>query len=366
MADDTWTIAEDFAHWHCQGDIARGLREIDEMLGDAEHWLEKLLRRSRWVWLTAGGSFTASASALLASVAGHYHPAWASPVVLGVSVFVFGLAFSFTSILQKFRIEWANRFPFSSEQVSPLIGYLRRCVEDKRPIFAVDGEEIESAFLLNPWAIFLLSKRAVIRGVPADATQGPLYRRYALGACVRKPAGLPTTILPPEATTLNILFDQRTQILDQSATHIFVCRDAETKTDLSKEPTRAGAKEDHWMFSVEDLEFPSLSKRVAHHWTGGTARQQVQTMLDIGFVEFKRNPTLAVTAVRRVVVAALEKRNLPIGLETHKQDATEWIDRMLARDTKHSYKWVKRAMTDPNFRSKEEIIHQPELDLSEE
>lgn len=119
------------------------------------------------------------------------------------------------------------------------------------------------------------------------------------------------------------------------------------------------------MFSVEDLEFPSLSKRVAHHWTGGTARQQVQTMLDIGFVEFKRNPKLGVTAVRRVVVAALEKRGLPIGLETHKRDATEWIDRMLARDTKHSYKWVKCAMTDPNFRSKEEITHQPELDLSE-
>ena len=119
--------------------------------------------------------------------------------------------------------------------------------------------------------------------------------------------------------------------------------------------------EAHWLSGIEETEYRRRSYRVANRYDG-PRQHQVQTMLDIAYAEFNRDPYLSVAEVRKTVCKGLEAVNLPIGVG--KKNAHEWIERMLARSgDEHAYSFVRRVMTEPDYEFSVDKRSQPELEF---
>ena len=140
---------------------------------------------------------------------------------------------------------------------------------------------------------------------------------------------------------------------------------ADTATPLGRSDSDNRAKrpaskpEAHWLSTIDETEYRLRSYRVANRYVG-IRQSQVQTMLDISYREFNRDPHLSVASVRKTVCKELDATNLPIGLGG--KSADEWIERMLARSgTEHAYSFVRRAMTEADYQFHGDKRSQPEL-----
>ncbi|MCM0033952.1 hypothetical protein [Sandarakinorhabdus limnophila] len=133
-------------------------------------------------------------------------------------------------------------------------------------------------------------------------------------------------------------------------------------SDSDKRAKKSASKPDaHWLSTIDEVDYQMRSRRVANRYDG-TRQRQVQTMLDIAYAEFNRDPYLTVAHVRKTVCKGLKAAILPIG--AGKADAYEWIERMLARSgDEHSYSLIRRAMTEPDFEFPNDKRSQPELEF---
>ena len=369
MPEMQWTIARDFAEELCPGDEQAGLAQIAVMLGGAECWIDEHHRKLERAAILTGASVVASCGAIIASQLGGYNPAWASPVFSAFSFAAFGLTLGLPYLAQQLPINWVDRRPFNAERLRPIFVYLERCVEQRRKFVDQDGEEVATKFMLSPWAVLLFSNRLKIRALAIDGSKGAVQRRYPKGLFIQKRAVRAMVTIPPEErSNISVFVDQRTTMnIDQRTANVFVVERSEPPASPNESAPATKAKPpkprhtNHWLFGISHAHFLWISEQIVGRYDlipGG----QVRIMLDVAYGAFNENPHWDVTKVRNLVCHALTEAGLPINLGKTKKNASEWIDRMLARSgDKHRYHYVRRMMTEPDFVPRNGTRSQPDF-----
>jgi hypothetical protein len=370
MADDTWTIAEDFAHWHCQGDIARGLREIDDMLGDVEHWLDTKILRMRDFWLssTVLGTATAAFAGLgYGSIFGLL-PLW------GISLCSFvasGALLGLADLLQQLPSE-RIKARFKTQKVAPLREYLDKCIESRRPIFDEHGTKIEHAILASPWAILLLSKSIIFRRLPVQISRDGL-QRFARELRVAKPQARAVTEIFAKPSNLGHqeIAPVNTEILTQVTAiaplpkHDIIGLEAADaiwsdhafEISAIRKPAQEGK---HWFSRVPAASVCQRIELVCDFWRGMAARQ-VKAMLTGAFAKFEEHPDALKPELKLAGIAQLQAEGLPMGLVGG--DSEDWIDKMLGEPKKHPYRRVREILIDPESDFSRKALAQHTLNL---
>jgi hypothetical protein len=108
------------------------------------------------------------------------------------------------------------------------------------------------------------------------------------------------------------------------------------------------------MAAVSRKTHSSKSKQIASHWFGRQSAQ-VELALTYAFNRTRKdqNPFISATELESEIAEALRRAQMRVGLgET---DSSEWINKMFGSGSKHDYVWVRRFLTEPDFKPPYEL-----------
>jgi len=98
------------------------------------------------------------------------------------------------------------------------------------------------------------------------------------------------------------------------------------------------------------------STEISARWDG-YHQQQVQLAMDTAFALTRADSSPCITPgeLKSEIAKALKSARLPVGLGERDSDSDVWIGQMFGKGNGHAYVYVRRYLTEPDFKPQKEL-----------
>ncbi|MEM9502268.1 MAG: hypothetical protein AAF941_10550, partial [Pseudomonadota bacterium] len=112
----------------------------------------------------------------------------------------------------------------------------------------------------------------------------------------------------------------------------------------------------HWYSTVTEAMHKARAPEIAARWDG-YHQEQVRIALDTAFKTTRadKSPCIARGELKNEIAKALKMAGLPIGLGERDSESDVWIGQMFGKGNDHTYVYVRRYLTEPDFILQKEL-----------
>lgn len=291
------------------------------------------------------------------------HEFWfgkSAPVLAGVSGGLLLAAFCCHAAWPAARLlAEGNRLParLKDADLEPFHHIRRSAATGSIDVIDHAGNAIPADAFRSPWSLALFSAEAghrqLLRKRAADVMDGQLLVR---APAMPDPVAVELPELRQHLAALNVqIANVPARSEHEALTAVLVQRIDELDTKLATLAAPAAAKataprqppKRHWMADVDEAHFKAFLPTLLATWDG-PKYEQVRLALQTAFETTRadQRPTIRLVDLVDVIVAALVRQKLPVGLDLKgNSSSTEWISQMFGNRLKHHYLDVRLMLT---------------------